>query len=203
MKELCVATKNKGKAAEIRRILDGSGADVKTLLDFDGAPDVIEDGTTFEENARKKAREIYAFCGIPTLADDSGLEVEALGGAPGVYSARFAGEPCNDDANNAKLLAELVIRGKIKPETRAARFVCVLVYFDGETEVITKGYFDGWIGYEPKGENGFGYDPLFISNEKGLTAAQLEPDVKNAISHRGKALASMAKELKERSLLKR
>lgn len=202
MKELCVATKNKGKAAEIRRILAGSGAEIKTLLDFDRAPDVVEDGTTFEENARKKAREIFAFCGVPTLADDSGLEVDALGGSPGVYSARFAGEPCNDDANNAKLLAELVLRGKIKPETRTARFVCVLVYYDGETEVSTKECFEGWIGYEPKGENGFGYDPLFVVPQKNCTAAQLDPDIKNVMSHRGKALAAMAKELEERGLFK-
>ena len=154
--------------------------------------DVEEDGETFEENARKKAETIFRRTGKPCLADDSGLQVDALGGAPGVYSARYAGTNKDKD-NNQKLLSEM--EGKIN---RTARFVCVMVLLYGEgKEIVAQGRCEGEIAVAPRGGNGFGYDPLFYLPQFGKTMAELTDDEKNAISHRGNALRSLREHIKD------
>lgn len=184
--ELVLASRNKHKVEELQRLLEGRNITVLTLSDFPGAPEVKEDGSTFAENARKKAKEIAAFTGKTVLADDSGLEVDALGGRPGVYSARFAGESASDAENNQKLLRLLA---GVPAEKRTARFRCVIALAtpDGIIETV-EGSCQGWIGYEPRGSSGFGYDPLFVIDESGRTFAMLTREEKNRISHRGRAL---------------
>jgi XTP/dITP diphosphohydrolase len=185
VKPLLVATRNPGKLREIESIL-GPGVPLRYLVDYPEAHDVEEDGDTFEANALKKATEMCAVTGLITLADDSGLEVDALNGAPGVYSARFAGPEATDDDNNAKLLDLL----KHTPDNeRQARFRCVIAIVSPEGNAKTVS--DAWEGsiiHEARGENGFGYDPLFFSPEDGTTSAELAPETKNRASHRGKAL---------------
>jgi len=185
MKELVVATRNLGKLLEIRAMLTGVVASVRCAGDFSGFPDTVEDGVTFEENALKKAREAARFCGLPALADDSGLVVDVLEGWPGVFSARFAGDGAGDAANNAKLLSELA---GMPPDAKKAAFVCVLAFVTPEgAEQVFTGRVAGRILDTARGEGGFGYDPLFLVDGYGQTMAELSVDDKNRISHRGQA----------------
>lgn len=191
---LVIASRNEKKKRELLQIIEGLELDVVTLNEYPNAPEVEEDGLTFRENAIKKAREIAQFTGCVTLADDSGLEVDALGGRPGVYSARFAGEPSNDERNNQKLLE--MLQGVPAPE-RGARFRCVIAiaFPDGRIETA-EGTCEGQIGFTPGGLGGFGYDPLFIPDGFNQTFAELSPEVKNRISHRGKALQEASTRLR-------
>jgi len=184
--KLLVATGNKGKLKEIYRLLATADIEVIGLDQLDNPPEVIEDGATFTDNARKKALEMAKFSGYLTLADDSGLVVEALNGSPGVYSARYAGVQGDDTANNAKLLREMAT---VADEKRRAAFHCVmaLAWPDGRCETWD-GQISGLIMRVARGEAGFGYDPLFMVPEYGKTTAELSLEIKNRISHRGKAL---------------
>lgn len=187
-----VATGNVKKLAEIRAILATQAIEVElvSMRDLD-VPEPVEDGDTFEANALIKARACVQATGLPSIADDSGLAVDALEGAPGVWSARYAGEPSNDAANNAKLVAELA---EVTPEARTARFVCAaaLVVPDGEA-VTVRGTMEGHIVDRPRGDHGFGYDPHFVSEAAGdgRTNAELLPEEKDAISHRGAAFRAL------------
>ena len=185
---LVLATRNKGKLAEIQAILDGFGAEVVGLDQFPDLPEVVEDGETFEANALKKARAAAVGTGLPALADDSGLVVDALDGEPGVYSARYGGPGLDDAGRNGHLLAKLAERGV---EHSAARFHCVMALVNGAREVCCEGVWEGVVQGPPIGEHGFGYDPLFHPNGGGATAATLPADVKNAQSHRGQALQAL------------
>lgn len=192
-RHLLVATGNRGKLAELEQLF--AGLDVQVLgLDAVGpVPEVVEDGETFEANAAKKAREVAAATGRMTLADDSGLEVDVLAGAPGVRSARFAGEPSSDEANNRLLLDRL--SGRVGSE-RAARFRCVLALADpagalGDRVHLEAGTCEGAIALEPRGEAGFGYDPLFVPAGREQTMAELPAEEKHRLSHRGAAAARM------------
>lgn len=183
---LVLATRNAGKVAEIRTALADLGLTVLSLQDFPACPDVVEDGTTFAANALKKAETVFAYTGFPSLADDSGLEVDALGGAPGVHSHRFAGPEEDDAANNAKLLT--LLEG-VPTEKRSARFRAVLALVWGpEKATTTEGTCEGRILMAARGTGGFGYDPLFYLPERGLTLAELPVAEKNAVSHRGAAI---------------
>jgi len=193
--KLVVATKNEGKMCEIRAILADTNWEVVSMKDINIDVDVIEDKDTFEGNALKKAEEIMHICNEVTLADDSGLMVDALGNAPGVYSARYAGENATDNDNNLKLLKVME-----NEKNRSARFVCVLALaFPDGRRVTVRGEFEGEIGYEMKGECGFGYDVLFNLPEYKMTSAEIPSEIKNKISHRGKALQKL-KELEVISL---
>jgi len=196
MKRLVVATGNENKVVEIREILRDFPIEVLSLKDLNIDVEVMEDGDTFEENAYKKAWEVMKITGLPTLADDSGLQVDYLGGAPGVHSARFSGEHGNSVKNNEKLLE--LMKG-VPMEERKARFVCsmVLLYPDGE-KITARGEIEGYIATELKGSEGFGYDPLFIVPEYNKTFGELGRDIKNSISHRGKALRDLREKLKDR-----
>jgi XTP/dITP diphosphohydrolase len=205
---IVIATKNEGKAREFAHALAPLGLAVRTLTGLDRVPEIVEDGATFAENARKKARVAGEALGVPVLADDSGLETEALGGAPGVFSARYAGEGAGDAANNAKLLRELAALEADAPQpgglpagARAlsrARFVCALALYDPVTGGLTEaeGTVDGWIIDTPRGTGGFGYDPLFWVPAFGRTMAELTTEEKQSISHRGRALAKLAELLR-------
>ena len=199
MKTVVIATNNAHKAAEIASALDFPGWEFRTLAELGVASDPAEDADTFEGNARIKARAAHeASGGLAALADDSGLEVDALGGGPGVYSARYAGEPCDDAANNAKLLAKLA---EVPDARRTARFVSTLVFVDeGGSETVARGTIEGAIGHEERGSEGFGYDPLFLPDVFGgaRTLAEVGRDEKNAVSHRGNALRALRAQL-ERS----
>jgi len=186
MKELVVATGNKGKLREFAELLKGVVDTILSPADFPGFPEVEEDGDTFEANALKKARSAALFTGRPVLADDSGLAVDVLGGRPGVYSARFAGEGAGDSDNNALLLKEL---SGVPAEGRTAAFHCVIALCqpDGSCQTFD-GSLPGVILEAPRGEGGFGYDPLFLVPEYGQTFSELPLEVKNAISHRGRAM---------------
>lgn len=193
---IVAATKNRHKIEEIQAITKEFGMDVVSRTDA-GVPDieVEEDGDTFEENSEKKAREIMELCGEITIADDSGLMVDALDGAPGVISARFAGEDGNDQKNNEKLLKLLE---NVPPEKRTARFVSVItmVYPDGR-KIVARGECNGHMIYQPKGSNGFGYDPLFVPDGYDRTFAELSGAEKNRISHRAIALQNLRSKLLE------
>jgi XTP/dITP diphosphohydrolase len=193
--EIVLATRNKKKLEEIRRITTGLPISILSLDDFPDCPETVEDRDTFEGNAIKKAIDVCTCTGKPALADDSGLEVDALGGAPGVYSARYAGnEGGNTDVRNyEKLLVELK---NVPDEKRCARFVCcmALAFPDGSVKTFL-GYVEGRIGHEPKGETGFGYDPVFIPNNYKKTFAEMSGDEKDRLSHRGKALMKLAASL--------
>ncbi|HAA88990.1 MAG TPA: non-canonical purine NTP pyrophosphatase [Peptococcaceae bacterium] len=195
MKKIVIASRNPGKIAEFRQLLAELPLEVLSLLDFPEIPEILESGLTFRENALLKARTVTSYTGLTALADDSGLEVDYLGGAPGVYSARYAGPECDDAANNQKLLAELA---GVPLEKRTARFRCVIAITTprGE-EFFCEGVCEGKIGYTPRGESGFGYDPLFIVPALGKTFAELGPEVKNRISHRAQAMR-LAREILER-----
>lgn len=186
---LIVATRNKGKAAEFRALCQSVGYEVQTLLDIPELADVEETGTTFEENARLKAETIANQLNTYVIADDSGLVVDALGGMPGVYSARYAGDHKSDAANNAKLLAAL---SEVPRHHRTASFQCVIALAHPTKETrLFKGRIDGQIAEIPRGENGFGYDPLFYVPSKGKTMAELSEDEKNCVSHRAKAIKQL------------
>ncbi len=188
--QVVLATANPGKVGELQALLADTGIELLPQAQFGIAP-VDETGRTFVENALLKARHAAARSGLPAIADDSGLEVDALGGRPGVLSARYAGAEANATANNAKLLAEL--QG-VLPHARSARFRCVLacVRDAGDmTPVICEGVWEGRIAEQPAGEHGFGYDPLFLVGELAITAAQLSPELKNSLSHRGQALRQL------------
>jgi XTP/dITP diphosphohydrolase len=186
MKELVVATRNRGKLKELQALLGGVVDTVRCAADMPGFPETIEDGLTFRDNALKKAREAMLFTGLPALADDSGLVVDALDGRPGVYSARFAGEGAGDAANNRHLLGEL---DGIPADRRQAAFVCALAFVTpGGCEEVFSGRVAGVILTVGRGDGGFGYDPLFLVDGYDLTMAELPLQEKNRISHRGQAL---------------
>jgi XTP/dITP diphosphohydrolase len=188
MRTLVVATRNRGKLKEIGAFLSGVVERVACAADFEFFPETIEDGETFELNALKKAREAMQYTGLPALADDSGLVVEALDGRPGVYSARFAGEGADDAANNHRLLEEL---DGIPFELRRAAFVCTMAFVTPEgLEQLFFGRVGGFILTEERGSGGFGYDPFFLVDGFGRSMAELAVDEKNRISHRGQALQS-------------
>lgn len=188
-KTLIIATKNLGKAEEFKDLFHERGYQIKTLLDFPHLEDVEETGTTFKENALLKAETIANELNSLVIADDSGLSVDDLGGMPGVYSARYAGEEKNDARNNAKLLAEL---GEIETSNRQAAFHCTLaVAKPGRESLVVHGQVDGVIASYPIGDNGFGYDPLFYIEDINKTMAQLSREEKNKISHRAKALKEL------------
>jgi len=184
MTELIIATGNAGKLREIRAILP----EYKVLSQKEAGVniEVEETGTTFAENALLKARAIFEATGKPTVADDSGLVVDALDGAPGIYSARYAGEDATDEERNQKLLEEL---SDVPDEQRTARFVCVIAYVDEQGREYTfEGKCEGIIAHAPEGPNGFGYDPLFFSPDHGVTFGVFAPEIKNQVSHRSAAL---------------
>ncbi|MGE5403965.1 MAG: XTP/dITP diphosphatase [Candidatus Saccharibacteria bacterium] len=185
--KLILATRNQKKKRELQEIIADLDLEVLSLDEFPDIPEVEEDGETFAENARKKALEVAQHSGLFALADDSGLEVDAIYGQPGVYSARFAGEPSDDKRNNRKLLDLL---RDIPDDKRTARFKCVVAIAAPDGRVATaEGACEGHIGHEPVGDGGFGYDPLFIPKGFDETFAQLGAEVKHSISHRGRALA--------------
>lgn len=198
---LIVATKNAGKVREFTHAFAPLGLEVKSMFDYPELPAVMEDGTTFAENALKKSKQIAEALGMPVLADDSGLCVDALEGRPGVYSARYAGEQATDEENNLKLLSELegMKQGEDtgQPLLSTARFVCALSLYDPATgeEYTAEGTVEGWITSEPAGGGGFGYDPLFFLPEFGKTMAELTLTEKQAISHRGRALRLLTEKL--------
>ena len=196
MYRFVLASNNKHKAEEIKAILGGEFEVITQREAGAGDKEVVEDGKTFEENAALKAVTIMNALNTPTIADDSGLCVDYLGGAPGVYTARYAGENASDDENIDKLLAEL---NGVAPERRTAEFVCVIaVAFPGEEVRMFRGVCPGRITEERAGEGGFGYDPVFLSDEYDMTLAQMDPDIKNSISHRSAALKKAAEYIKGR-----
>ncbi len=191
MQDIVLASSNPGKVREINQLLAGLGLSVRPQGEFN-VVDAEETGLTFVENAILKARNAAAATGQPAIADDSGLEVDALNGAPGIYSARFAGPDASDQANLEKLLADMI---QVPEANRTARFQCLLVYLrhaDDPTPLICQGTWEGRILFEAVGDNGFGYDPVFYVPSHDCSSAQLPPDVKNAISHRGQALQQLA-----------
>ncbi|WP_379130908.1 XTP/dITP diphosphatase [Paenibacillus sp. sgz500958] len=198
---LIVATKNQGKVREFQHAFAPLGLTVQSMFDYPNLPDVVEDGGTFAENARKKSKAVADALGLPVLADDSGLCVDALDGRPGVYSARYAGESAGDEANNLKLLDELerLKQGEDtgQPLLSTARFVCALSLYDPTTnrEWTAEGKVEGWITSEPAGGGGFGYDPLFYLPDYGKTMAELTMSEKQEISHRGTALRLLTEKL--------
>ncbi len=195
MPEILLATNNPGKVRELREIAADLPFLWRCLAEFPGLPDADECGATFAENARLKALHYARLTGLATLADDSGLEVDALGGAPGVHSARFAGTPRDDRANNRKLIQALA---GVPTERRTARFRCALALVRGEQVVLeAQGAFEGLIIDEARGTNGFGYDPHFLVPDLGQTVAELPSVLKNARSHRGQALRAMLAQLQE------
>lgn len=192
--ELLLATKNKGKVPELALLLAGLPLRLHTLAEFPRVTTPEETGTTFAENAELKARFYASHTGLLTLADDSGLEADALGGAPGVHSARYAGPDATDEERIAQLLTEMRASGD---STRRARFVCAVALFDpsaGACELF-EGTCEGRIGHEPRGSNGFGYDPVFIPDGYDQTFAELPAEIKQRISHRAQALAAARKTL--------
>jgi len=194
MSKVVLATGNQGKVVEMQQALEDFGLQVLPQSDFN-IPDAIEDGLSFVENAIKKARHACKLTSLPAIADDSGLEVDALFGAPGIYSARYADsiDENRDEANNKKLLTAL-----IRHTTRSARFQCVIVYMrhsEDPTPIICQGKWEGEIATQAKGENGFGYDPLFYVPEYNCHSAELNPATKKTISHRAQALANLKLQL--------
>lgn len=195
MDKIIFATGNKDKVKEIQMILADLGVEVITMKDAGISIDIEENGATYEENAMIKARAVAAYTKAIVMADDSGLEIDYLNKEPGVYSARYLGEDTSYRIKNANLISRL---DGVPDEKRTARFVCAIgaVFPDG-TEVTTRGTIEGRIGYEEKGANGFGYDPIFYVPEFGKTTAELSEEEKNRVSHRGNALRLMKEELKK------
>lgn len=183
--KLVLASHNQGKLAELRAILEPAVADLE-LIGYDG-PEPIEDGVSYLENALIKARAAAKHTGLPAIADDSGLAVEILGGSPGIFSARWAGG--RDNVENRQLLLKQL--SDVKPEHRAAAFVCTIALVDGEDEISFTGFWSGSIADEERGTNGHGYDPVFIPEGFDITAAELEPEIKNALSHRAEAVSQL------------
>ena len=194
------ATGNMGKMKEIKAILGDIGEGILSMKEAGIDMDIVEDGSTFEENAIIKAKAVMERTGKLALADDSGLEIDALNKEPGIYSARYMGEDTPYEIKNSNLIERM--KG-VKGKDRSARFVCVIAaaFPDGEI-ITTRGTIEGVIAEEPAGENGFGYDPIVYVPEYGMTTGQMDPDAKNAISHRGKALTAMKKILEERKIIK-
>jgi XTP/dITP diphosphohydrolase len=199
MKRLVLASNNPGKAREIGQMLADLDVEVVPQSDFQ-VPEIEETGLTFVENAILKARNAAAHTGMAAIADDSGLEVDALQGAPGIYSARYAGKGASDAQNLEKLLVDLE---DVPAEQRSARFQCLMVslrHAEDPTPLICQGTWEGRIIDTPQGDNGFGYDPIFFVPGQNCTAAQLAPKLKNALSHRGQALQQLLEELHHRPL---
>ena len=196
MRKMIFATGNENKMVEIREILGDLPLEIQSMKEAGVYADVVEDGSTFEENALIKARAICKLAGQMVLADDSGLEIDYLNKEPGIYSARYMGEDTSYDIKNQALLDRLE---GVEDEKRTARFVCAIAaaFPDGSTEVV-RGTMEGIIGHEIAGENGFGYDPIFYLPEYGCTSAQLAPEKKNELSHRGEGLRKMRKILEDR-----
>ena len=189
IRELVLATRNRHKSEELTALLGDLGITIRTLDEFPGAPEVVEDGDTCEANAVKKARAIADFTGLPAVADDTGLEVDALGGRPGVYAARYAGEDATYEDNCRKLLREMM---GVPREQRTARFLTVAaIALPSNGIQVAQGTLNGVIAEEASGTLGFGYDPVFLIPELGMTLAQLPADQKNTISHRAKAFLKM------------
>lgn len=192
--KLLVATNNKGKLKEFNEILGELGIECVSLKDMDITVDVEETGTTFLENALLKAKEIYKIAGVPTISDDSGLMVDVLNGEPGVYSARYAGEPSDDNKNMDKLLSNL--QGE---ENRTARFKSVIAAVFSEDDIlVSEGECEGRIIDEKRGTNGFGYDPIFYVDVYSKTFAEMTDEEKNSLSHRGNAIRALKEQLKQR-----
>ena len=190
MKAIVLASSNPGKVREINQLLAGLSLQVQPQAEY-GVADIEETGLTFVENALLKARNAAQHTGLPAIADDSGIEVDALYGAPGIYSARFAGEGASDQANLEKLLDEL---REVPEARRTARFQCLMVYLrhaNDPTPLICQGTWEGRILFEPRGDNGFGYDPVFYVPTHDCSSAELPADVKNSLSHRGQALKQL------------
>ena len=194
------ATGNMGKMKEIKAILGDIGEEILSMKEAGIDMDIVEDASTYEENAIIKAKADMERTGQLALADDSGLEIDALNKEPGIYSARYMGEDTPYEIKNSNLIERM--KG-VKGKDRSARFVCVIAaaFPDGEI-ITTRGTIEGVIAEEPAGENGFGYDPIVYVPEYGMTTGQMDPDAKNAISHRGKALTAMKKILEERKIIK-
>lgn len=194
MKRIVFATGNEGKMKEIRMILSDLGLPVVSMKEAGIHADIVEDGKSFEENADIKATAVQKLCGDIVLADDSGLEIDYLGGEPGIYSARYMGEDTSYRIKNANLIERL---HGVPNEKRTARFVCAISAALPDGRVLrTRGTIEGIIGYEERGENGFGYDPIFYLPEYHCSTAELDPDTKNKLSHRGKALEAMKEKLR-------
>ncbi|MCU7930334.1 MAG: RdgB/HAM1 family non-canonical purine NTP pyrophosphatase [Candidatus Thiodiazotropha sp. (ex Codakia rugifera)] len=192
--KIVLASNNAGKVREINQLLASEQISVVPQKDFN-IPDAIEDGLSFVENAIKKARHAASLSGLPAIADDSGIEVDALNGAPGIYSARFAGPGASDQANLQKLLERLK---DVPDEKRSARFQCLLVYMrhaEDPTPIICQGTWEGRILFEAQGDNGFGYDPIFYVPTHDCSSAELAAEVKNSLSHRGLALRKLLQAL--------
>lgn len=193
--KLVLASNNAGKVREFNQLLGGTDLEVVPQSEF-GVADIEETGLTFVENAILKARNAAAHTGLPAIADDSGLEVDALDGAPGIYSARYAGTDASDEDNLRKLLQAMK---NIPDERRSARFRCLMVYMrhaSDPTPQIFQGTWEGKILHQPQGNNGFGYDPIFFVPEENAASAQLASEVKNRLSHRGQALRQLVQHLK-------
>lgn len=187
------ATGNENKMKEIREILGDLGLEIVSMKEAGITADIVEDGESFEENAMIKAKAVAKLCNDIVLADDSGLEVDYLDKAPGIYSARFMGEDTSYDIKNQAIIDKL---DGVPKEKRTARFVCAIAaVLPSGKKISTRGTIEGMIGYEIKGENGFGYDPIFYVEEFGCTTAEISPEEKNKVSHRGNALRAMRKEL--------
>jgi XTP/dITP diphosphohydrolase len=191
-----VASRNRKKLAELRRVLDGAGVALTLLSLDDVAPfdEAPETGATFEENALAKARDAFRATELASVADDSGLEVDALNGMPGVLSARWSGRHGDDAGNTALLLAQLA---DVPDSRRGAAFVSACALVSSSSEVVVRGVWPGSIAREPRGDGGFGYDPVFLPSGSSRTAAELTPDEKDAVSHRGRALAALLPTLRE------
>ena len=195
-KRIIFATGNQGKMKEIKMILGDMDVEVLSLKEAGIEADIVEDGATFEENAVIKAKTIMEMTGDIVLADDSGLEIDYLNKEPGIYSARYMGEDTSYDIKNNNLIGRL---NGVPDEERTARFVCVIaVAFPNGDVLTTEGTIEGMIGYEIKGSNGFGYDPIFYLPQHQCTTAELDMELKNELSHRGKALRAMKEELKNK-----
>jgi len=190
--KILISSNNQDKINEIRAIFQLPDVDLVTLDSFPNAPDVVEDGNTLYENALKKASMLYEFSGLPTISDDTGLEVDALNGRPGVYSARFAGENASYDDNVEKMIREMQ---SVPEKDRTARFRTVAVFYHPDLIVHEEGVIEGTILSERHGNGGFGYDPIFYIHEKNKTLADMSHDEKNAISHRGQAFSRLYKSL--------
>tara|TARA_B100001013_G_scaffold135288_1_gene79451 strand:- start:235 stop:852 length:618 start_codon:yes stop_codon:yes gene_type:complete len=199
--KIVIATRNRHKAVELQTLLHGAGYDAVQLDEIDPdnkIPEVEETGTTFKENALLKAQAIAKATGLPAIGDDTGLEVDILGGAPGIFSARYSGENCTYEDNVKKLLREL---SDVADDRRTARFKTVAVYVHKETELSAEGVVEGVITEKAEGVGGFGYDPVFSVLDMKKTYAQLADEEKNRVSHRGKAIRSLIEKLRENGLI--
>lgn len=195
MKQLILATRNNHKITELKTLLNDAGVEILTLDNFPNHPPLVEDGTTFQENALKKARAVFQYTKLPALADDSGLEVFFLNGRPGVRSSRYAGENATDEQNNEKLLAEM--RG-VAPRRRRAQFRAILALVGPGYEELAEGICPGKLAEAPRGTNGFGYDPIFVPDGFVKTYAELAAEEKNTISHRARAAEKMREIIRKR-----